>query len=62
MRTSHSAYASFEEPIKGSINEGKFADLVILDRNSCTVEPAERYALRVEMTLIDGRVVYDLAV
>src|SRR5439155_561455 len=39
----------------GSIEPGKEADLVIFDR-----DPMSIYA-RVEMTMIDGRVVYDLA-
>ncbi|UCE51458.1 MAG: amidohydrolase [Desulfobacterales bacterium] len=42
----------------GSITPGKFADLIILDRNIYTVDPMEIAETRVEMTLFDGRIVY----
>ncbi len=59
MFTINGAYASFEESIKGSITPGKLADLVILDRDPRTVEPKELHTLRAEMTMVDGRVVFE---
>jgi predicted amidohydrolase YtcJ len=59
MFTLNGAYASFEESIKGSITEGKLADLAVLDRDPRTVEPEELHTLRAEMTVVDGRVVYE---
>lgn len=59
MFTINGAYASFEEKIKGSITPGKLADLVVLDRDPRTVAPEELHTLRAEMTVIDGRIVYE---
>jgi predicted amidohydrolase YtcJ len=59
MFTVNGAYASFEEGIKGSITEGKLADLVVLDRDPRAVEPEELDTLRAELTVVDGRVVYE---
>jgi len=47
-----------EDFIKGSITEGKLADLVILDRDPRTVEPEDLHTLHAALTMIDGRVVY----
>jgi predicted amidohydrolase YtcJ len=56
--TVDAAYASFEESIKGSIEEGKLADLTILSRDPRTVPPNEIENIGVEMTVVGGRVVY----
>jgi predicted amidohydrolase YtcJ len=53
-----SAYASFEEKIKGTIEPGKLADFVVLSRDILTIDPAGIDAVKVEMTIFDGRVVY----
>jgi len=59
MYTKNAAYASFEEDIKGSITEGKLADLVLLSDDPTTV-PSERVKdIRVEMTIIGGEVVWE---
>ncbi len=59
MFTINGAFASFEERIKGSITEGKLADLVVLDRDPRTVEPEELHTLRAQLTMIDGRIAYE---
>lgn len=60
MFTWNGAYASFEEGIKGSIEPGKLADLVILDGNILNT-PVERIKERkVAMTMIDGELVYQI--
>ncbi len=52
------AHAAFEEEMKGSIVPGKFADLVVLDRDLMT-EPEERlFDIKVLMTVIGGEVVF----
>jgi predicted amidohydrolase YtcJ len=53
------AYASFEENIKGSIEKGKLADLVVLSRPIFEVEPAELLETEVVMTIVGGRIVYE---
>ena len=56
--TATGAYASFEESIKGHLAPGTYADLVVLDRNLFTVEPAEIREARVDMTVFAGQVVF----
>ena len=59
MHTINGAYASFEEQIKGSIEPGKLADLVVLGEDLRRV-PAERIReTPVQMTVIGGRVVHE---
>jgi predicted amidohydrolase YtcJ len=54
-----SAYAEFAEQVKGTITPGKLADLVILDRDIFKIDPAEIEKVRVRVTVMDGRVVYE---
>ncbi len=58
IHTMGSAYAAFEEDIKGSIEEGKYADLVVWSGDLYSVPTEEIKDLEVEMTVIDGKV-YD---
>ncbi len=52
------AYASFEENIKGSLEVGKVADLIILDQDLFTISPEQIKDTSVSLTMIDGKVVY----
>jgi predicted amidohydrolase YtcJ len=54
-----SAYAEFAEKVKGTITPGKLADLVILDRDIFNIDPAEIEKVKVKMTIMDGRVVFE---
>jgi hypothetical protein len=55
--TMGSAYASFEENIKGSIEPGKLADLAVLTDDIFTIDPVKIADTKVFMTIFDGRVV-----
>jgi predicted amidohydrolase YtcJ len=53
------AYAAFLENVVGSIEVGKYADLVVFDQDILSVEPAEILNTRADFTIVDGRVVYE---
>ncbi len=54
--TIQGAYAGFEENIKGSIEPGKLADLVVLSRDIMTVPEEEIPQAEVRMTIIGGQI------
>ncbi|OFW04684.1 MAG: hypothetical protein A3H96_09755 [Acidobacteria bacterium RIFCSPLOWO2_02_FULL_67_36] len=54
-----SAYAEFAERRKGSITEGKLADLVILSRDLLTIAPREILTTHPVLTMVGGRVVFE---
>lgn len=56
--TINGAYAYFEEDTKGSLKEGKRADLVILDRSPLEVSPMEIKDIQVMETIKDGKSIY----
>lgn len=54
-----SAYAQFDEKRKGSLEAGKLADLVVLSQDIFNIDPVEIEKTRVDLTIFDGRVIYD---
>lgn len=56
--TIDAAYEYFEEDSKGSIKEGKRADLVILDKSPLEVAPEEIKDIRVMETIKDGKSIF----
>lgn len=59
MLTWNGAYASFSEKETGSIEPGKLADLIILDRSILKTETDEIPSIQVVWTMIDGEVVHE---
>ena len=59
MYTRAGAYLSWDETKKGSLEPGKLADMIVLDRDPLTIEPAELLKANVDLTIIGGKVVYD---
>ena len=57
--TIDAAYASFEESEKGSLQRGKLADLVLIDRDLTRIPPESIREARVTVTVIGGKVVYE---
>ena len=55
--TMGSAYASFDEKIKGSIEPGKLADLVVLTADIFSIDPVKIADTKVYATIFDGRLV-----
>ncbi len=59
LYTLGSAYAEFQEDRKGSIKVGKLADLVVLDKNLFEIPAKEILNARVDLTLVNGKIVYE---
>lgn len=57
--TLNTAYAAFEEDIKGTISVGKLADLVVLSDNLLTMDPDGIKDVTVLTTVVGGKVVYE---
>jgi predicted amidohydrolase YtcJ len=57
--TINGAYASFEENIKGSIEVGKLADLVVLGEDPTQVDPMGIKDIPVERTIVGGNTVFE---
>ena len=56
--TINAAYEYFEEDLKGTIKEGKLADLIIVDRNPLKTEPMKIKDIQVLKTIKEGNVIY----
>jgi len=54
-----SAYASFEENIKGTLEPGKLADLTIFSQDLFSVEPRKILTTPVAYTIVGGKIVYE---
>jgi predicted amidohydrolase YtcJ len=59
--TRRNAYFLFQEDNLGSIQPGKLADLVVLDRDYLTVPVDQIKDIKSVMTMVGGRIVYDAA-
>src|SRR5215472_9482176 len=59
--TREGAYAEFEEKQEGSLEPGKLADLVVIDKDITQLEsrPKEILSIRVMKTFIGGKLVFD---
>jgi len=53
-----SAYASHEDNIKGSLEVGKLADMVILSKDLFMIDPEEILETRVLYTILGGKIIY----
>lgn len=56
--TINGAYVNFEETETGSIEKGKAADLIVLDRNLFEIPAHEIHTAKVLLTLLEGKAVY----
>ena len=53
------AYASFDEDVKGSLEVGKYADFVIVDRNIYEICPDDIVNAKIVYTVVGGNIVYE---
>jgi predicted amidohydrolase YtcJ len=56
--TLNAAYASFDENKKGTVENGKLADLTILSDDLFNIPPHEIRKVSVDMTIVDGKIIY----
>ena len=57
--TLNAAYQSYEENIKGSIEVGKLADVIVLDCDVLKLDTMKLQDVKVDLTMIDGKVEYE---
>ena len=57
--TRKNAYLVFQEDNLGSIQPGKLADLLVLDRDYLTIPADQIRDIKPVMTMVGGRIVYD---
>jgi predicted amidohydrolase YtcJ len=57
--TLNAAYASFEENIKGSLEKGKLADFVVLEKDLTTIDPVDIWDVKVLRTVVGGQTVFE---
>jgi predicted amidohydrolase YtcJ len=53
-----SAYASFQDQVKGSLEPGKLADVAVLSKDIFAIDPEEIKETRTDITIVGGEVVY----
>ena len=56
--TASGAFLNFEENVKGSLQSGKFADMIVLSDDILTVDEEKIMDILVEQTYVDGKLVY----
>jgi len=59
MYTRNGAFITREENIKGSLEQGKLADMVVLPEDLLTVSPDKVLSMKVDMTIVGGKILYD---
>jgi predicted amidohydrolase YtcJ len=57
--TVNSAFAEHQENVKGSVEPGKLADLVILSDDIFSIPAEQIEKTKVDLTIFDGRVIYE---
>ena len=58
MPARNSAWLSFEENERGSLERGKLADLAVLDRDYLTVPVDDILSIQSQLTMVGGKIVY----
>lgn len=57
--TLYGAYLTFEENVKGSIEPGKYADMIVLDQDILSIDPAHIMDVQVLQTWLGGKLVFE---
>lgn len=59
MYTANGPWLTFEEKQKGTVEPGKLADLIVLDRDPLTISVDEILQAKVDLTVLGGKIVFD---
>lgn len=57
--TINNAYAAFDADTRGSIKAGKLADITVCDLNLMEIDPSQILNMNIELTIVDGQIVYE---
>ena len=57
--TRNAAYLTFDEQLKGTLEVGKLADMIVLAEDLLTINPSRILGVTVDMTIVGGKVVYE---
>jgi hypothetical protein len=57
--TARAAYLTREENVKGTLEPGKLADIIVLSDDLTTIDPEKILDVEVQMTIVGGNVVYE---
>ena len=58
--TQGGAYSSFEENVKGKLQPGYYADFIVLSKDLFNIHPSEIHSAKVLLTVVDGKIVYQI--
>ena len=58
LYTINAAYQTFEEDVMGSLEPGKFADMVVLGKDILTIQKETIVDIPIDMTIVGGRIIY----
>jgi predicted amidohydrolase YtcJ len=59
MYTRSGAFLTREEKIKGTLEVGKLADMIVLPQDLLSVSPEKVLNMKVDMTIVGGKVLYE---
>jgi predicted amidohydrolase YtcJ len=59
MYTRNGAFLTREEKLKGTLEAGKLADMIVLPQDPLSISPDKLLGLKVDMTIVGGRILYD---
>jgi len=59
MYTANGPYLSWEESLKGTLEPGKLADFVVIDRDPLTIPEKELLTMNFDQTYLGGKLVYE---
>ena len=57
--TRDAAYAQFEDKLKGTLEPGKVADIIVLSQDLFAVQPVQIRKTKPVLTIVSGKIVYD---